>query len=73
MCNMNSLQFKKTQDFLGLNRQQLSEMLCCSLSAIDAYRADKGVRKRNIPALVEKILKDEVIKRGGNVEVVMGE
>ena len=70
--HMNSTQFKKIQDFFCMTREQMADLLCCSISAIASYKADEGVRKRNIPKLVEKTLINEVIKRGGNIEVIMG-
>jgi len=69
---MNSTEFKKVQDLLGMTREQMADLLCCSVSAVASYKADVGIRKRNIPKLVEKILIDEVVKRGGSIEMITG-
>lgn len=70
---MNSAEFKKIQEFLGMTREQMADFLCCSISAVAAYKADTGIRKRNIPKLVEKTLINEVIKRGGSLDMIIGE
>ena len=69
--HMNSIEFKKVQDLLGMTREQMADLLCCSISTVAAYKADSGIRKRNIPKLVEKTLINEVVKRGGNIEMIM--
>ena len=66
MYIMNSEVFKRIQSTLGLTQKQMSEMLCCSVSAVASYRVSSGMRKRNIPPLVEKILMEKYLKAGGN-------
>ncbi len=72
MCNMKSNEFKLVQSTLDLTNWQMAEMLCCSLSAVCSYRSE-GVRKRNIPPLVEKVLIDAYLKSGGRLEDLKAE
>lgn len=68
MCIMDSKKFRKIQSALGLTQKQMSELLYCSVSAVAAYRASSGIRKRNIPPLVEKVLMDKYLKAGGDLK-----
>lgn len=66
MYNMDCEKFSKIQNFLGFSRDQMARLLHCSKSTIDSYRSESEGRKRNIPALKQKVLLDEYIKAGGD-------
>jgi len=59
-------EFKYIQDVIGMNREQMADLLHCSVSTIAAYRSESKSRRRNMPAIVKKVLLDEFIKRGGD-------
>lgn len=66
MCLMSPDKFSKIQAFLDLNRIQMARLLCCSESTIASYKSECEVKRRNIPALKQKVLLDEYIKAGGD-------
>lgn len=61
---MNYSEFRRAQDLIGLTNQQMADILCVSLESVKSYRTKEGPKKRNIPKLVEKVIYEELTKRG---------
>jgi predicted transcriptional regulator len=71
MYIMKPKKFIFLQEYIGFDRKQIADLLHCSVSTVDAYRAKKeSSRNRNMPRLVEKILVDEFVKRGGDLRAL---